>query len=100
VFMTLAFAQIFHLGNARSDDPVLSLRAATSNPAAIGAVLLSLGLQAAALLIAPLAVVLRLTPLGLQEWAVVVTLSAIPAIAGQLLKVWRRSSEKFDPAKA
>jgi Ca2+-transporting ATPase len=91
VFMTLAFAQIFHLGNARSDAPVLSLRAATSNPAAIGAALLSLGLQAAALLIAPLAVVLRLTPLGWQDWAVIVTLSAIPAIVGQLLKIWQQA---------
>jgi Ca2+-transporting ATPase len=91
VFMTLAFAQIFHLGNARSDEPVLSLRAATSNPAAIGAILLSVGLQLAALLIAPLAVVLRLTPLGWRDWAVIITFSAIPAVIGQALKVRRRS---------
>jgi len=90
VFMTLAFAQIFHLGNARSSDPVLSFRAATANPAAIGAVVLSVGLQLAALLIAPLASVLRLAPLGWREWAVIVTLSAVPAIGGQLVKVWRQ----------
>lgn len=82
--------EIFHLGNARSSGPVLSLPAATANPAAIGAVLLSLGLQIAALLIAPLAAVLRLTPLGAEDWAVIVILSAIPAAAGQLLKVWRQ----------
>jgi Ca2+-transporting ATPase len=86
VFMTLAGAQIFHLGNARSSGPVLTFRTAIANPAALGAVALSLALQLAALLIAPLADVLRLTPLGWQEWTVVVTLSVIPAVAGQLLK--------------
>jgi hypothetical protein len=69
---------------------VLSLPAATANPAAIGAVLLSLGLQIAALLIAPLAAVLRLTPLGAEDWAAIVILSAVPAVAGQALKVWRQ----------
>ena len=87
VFMTLAGAQIFHLGNARSSGPVLTFRTATANPAAIAAVVLSVGLQLAALLVAPLAEVLRLTPLAWQEWTVVVTLSVIPAAAGQLLKV-------------
>jgi Ca2+-transporting ATPase len=89
VFMTLAFAQIFHLGNARSSGPVLAFPAATANPAAIAAVVLSLGLQVAAMSIAPLADVLRLTRLRWQEWMVVVVLSVIPAVAGQLLKVLR-----------
>ncbi len=71
-------------------DQVLSLPAAMANPAAIGALVLSLGLQIAALLIAPLAAVLRLTPLGWQDWAVIVTLSALPAVAGQLLKLRRQ----------
>jgi Ca2+-transporting ATPase len=88
VFMTLAFAQIY-LGNARSSGPVLAFSAATTNPAAIAAVVLSLGLQVAAKSIAPLADVLRLTPLRWQEWMVVVVLSVIPAVAGQLLKVLR-----------
>jgi P-type Ca2+ transporter type 2C len=86
VFMALAFAQIFHLGNARSSGPVLGFRAATANPAAIAAVALSVLLQLAALLIAPLADVLRLVPLGWQEWAVILAVSAVPAVVGQLLK--------------
>jgi P-type Ca2+ transporter type 2C len=86
VFMALAFAQIFHLGNARSSGPVLAFRAATANPAAIAAVVVSVLLQLAALLFAPLANVLRLVPLGWQEWAVIVIVSAIPAVIGQGLK--------------
>jgi Ca2+-transporting ATPase len=91
VFMTLAGAQIFHLGNARTSGPVLTFRAATSNLWAIGAAALSSALQLAALLIAPLAHVLRLTPLGWQAWTVVILTSLLPAIAGQLFKVLRQS---------
>jgi P-type Ca2+ transporter type 2C len=92
VFMTLAGAQIFHLGNARSSGPVLTFPAATANPAAIAAVLLSAGLQLAALLIAPLADVLRLTPLGWQEWTVIALLSVIPGVVGQFVKVLRHAA--------
>jgi Ca2+-transporting ATPase len=92
VFMTLAGAQIFHLGNARSSGHVLTLPAATANPAAIGAVLLSVGLQLSSLLIAPLASVLRLTPLGWREWTVVVLLSVLPGAVGQVLKVHRHAA--------
>jgi Ca2+-transporting ATPase len=92
VFMTLAGAQIFHLGNARSSGHVLTLPAATANPAAIGAVLLSVGLQLSSLLIAPLADVLRLTPLGPQEWTVVAFLSVFPGAVGQLLKIQRHAA--------
>ena len=43
-FMTLALAQTFHLGNARSAQHVLSSRAALANRFAIGAVAISIGL--------------------------------------------------------
>jgi Ca2+-transporting ATPase len=95
VFMALAFAQIFHLGNARSSGPVLEFRSAIANPAAIAAVVLSVLLQLAALLIAPLANVLRLVPLGWQEWAVIVVVSSLPAVVGQAVKA--RSANTRSP---
>ena len=88
-FMTLAFAQIFHLGNARSQEPVLRPDRVLSNPAALGAVALAGSLQLAALLVEPLARTLAVAPLGVTEWIVVVALSAIPAIAGQTLRLRR-----------
>ena len=60
-----------------------------SNPAALGAVALAGSLQLAALLVEPLARTLSVAPLGVTEWIVVVALSAIPAIAGQTLRVCR-----------
>ena len=88
-FMTLALAQILHLGNARSARPVLSLRSALANRAAIAAVVLALGLQLLAAFLPPLAQVLRVAPMSGREWALVAALGAVPAIVGQLARLLR-----------
>jgi Ca2+-transporting ATPase len=86
-FMTLAFAQIFHLGNARREGPVLRPSVALRNRVALAAAALAAGLQLLAVLAPPLARVLRLTPLGVREWAVVAALALVPAVLGQALKL-------------
>ena len=83
-FMTLALAQLFHLGNARSRGPVLGWRRAIANRWALAAVPLVLALQALALYLPPLAEVLGTVPLAPFEWLVVMSLSIMPAIVGQL----------------
>jgi Ca2+-transporting ATPase len=88
-FMTLALAQILHLGNARSASPVLSLHSALANRAAVAAVLLAMGLQLLAAFFAPLVRVLRVTPLTSREWTLVLVLGAMPAILGQIAKALR-----------
>jgi Ca2+-transporting ATPase len=95
-FMTLALAQIFHLGNARSMDAVLDVAHVLSNRYALGAVLLTVSLQLAALYVDPLPRVLRLSPLSAREWAVVLACAAAPAVAGQtgkLLSARRRARQ-------
>jgi P-type Ca2+ transporter type 2C len=86
-FMTLALAQIGHLGNARSRGPVLRLRRALANPYAILGAAIALLLQLSAAAIDPLARVLRVTPLEPVDWLVIVALAAVPAVVGQVLKV-------------
>jgi P-type Ca2+ transporter type 2C len=88
-FMTLGFAQVFHLGNARSTTPVLGLRRIVANRFALGAALLALGLQGLAAGFAPLARTLHVAPLGPIDWLVVVALGAAPAVIGQGLKLLR-----------
>jgi Ca2+-transporting ATPase len=85
-FMTLAFAQAFHLGTARSAIHVLG-RHALTNRLALGAVLLVIVLQLAALWYDPLARALQTTPLDAIDWTAIVALSALPAIAGQVSRV-------------
>jgi P-type Ca2+ transporter type 2C len=89
-FMTLALAQIAHLGNARSRGPVLRLERALANPYALAGAGLAVVLQLAAAAVDPLARILRVTPLDPVEWLVVLALASIPALAGQALKVYGR----------
>lgn len=88
-FMTLALAQVFHLGNARSAEAVLRPSRILANPYALGAVVLSVGLQLLAMYVAPLARLLSVVPLDAAEWGVVVGLAALPALVGQAIKVVR-----------
>ena len=85
-FMTLALAQIFHLGNARSRGPMLSLRLVVGNRYALGAATLAVALQLLAALFPPLSRVLHVTPLSATEWLVVGALGLVPAVAGQTIK--------------
>ncbi|HUG53478.1 MAG TPA: cation-transporting P-type ATPase, partial [Vicinamibacteria bacterium] len=88
-FMTLALAQIFHLGNARSSEPVLERVRAVTNRYALAAVALALALQVVAVSFEPLARVLRVVSPRPAEWAVIVGLAAVPAVLGQLAKLRR-----------
>jgi Ca2+-transporting ATPase len=93
-FMTLALAQTFHLGNARSAEPSLSVRRVVANRYALAAVAVSVSLQLAAMYVEPLPTVLRLVPLGQEGWLLVLGLSVVPAVAGQGVKVLRGRRER------
>lgn len=88
-FMTLALAQIGHLGNARSAEPVLSPARAAANPYALVGVAVSVVLQLVAVSFDPVANVLRVVPLHPRDWIVIVGLAAIPAVVGQFIKLRR-----------
>jgi Ca2+-transporting ATPase len=92
-FMTLALAQIGHLGNARSTGPVVHLRRATANPYALIGVALALGLQALATAVRPVATVLQIVPLDGGDWLVVLALASLPAVAGQTVKWFARAND-------
>ena len=85
-FMTLALAQILHLGTARRAGAIVDRREALGNPLAVGAVLLAILLQIVAVLVPGLSRVLRLTSLSSADWAVVVLLGVVPALVGQLIR--------------
>ena len=89
-FMTLALAQIAHLGNARSDRHVLAPRRAAANGFAILGLAVALALQLLTTT-TPLARILDVAPLETRDWLLVAGLAALPAIVGQLTKMWRPS---------
>lgn len=89
-FLTLALAQVFHLGNARSAAPVTVWHRAVSNRYALAAVALAVALQAAAMHYPPLTRVLGVTPPDARGWLVAITLATVPALLGQTAKLLRR----------
>jgi len=94
-FMALALAQLFHLGNARDERPVVRPDRALANPAALAAVAIVVGLQLLAVYVEPLARLLQVEPLNAFEWTLVLVAAAVPAVAGQAMKalgVARRES--------
>ena len=93
-FMTLAFAQLFHLGNARSAEPVIRPSRIVANPYALGAVALVIALQVIAASWAPLAQPLGVMPLGLHDWLIVGALGVIPGVAGQIVSAFRGVSSR------
>lgn len=92
-FMSLALAQIFHLGNARSPAPVLAPAAVLRNRYALAAVALSVSLQFLAVYFPPLSRVLHTVPLAPGDWLVVAPLAAMPAVVGQALRALRSRLE-------
>ena len=88
-FMTLALSQVFHLGNARSPGAVIRPTFAVRNPYALGAVVISVGLQFLAVYFTPLARVLDTTPLAPRDWLIVLALALVAAAVGQTLKLRR-----------
>ncbi len=91
-FMTLGLTQIFHLGNARSPHHVLHPSRALANPYALLAVAVAVGLQWLSVAVPGIASTIGLTPLDGTEWLVVVGLAALPALVGQAVKRWPRST--------
>jgi Ca2+-transporting ATPase len=85
-FMALAFAQLFHLGNARDERPVLHPRRVIANPAALGAVALVLLLQILTVTVPPLAALLHVEPLTSLDWLIVGAASLLPGAVGQVVK--------------
>ncbi len=89
-FMTLGLAQIAHLGTARRRNRSAGDARSPVNRYAIGAVVVSVALQAIAVYVPALARILHARPLGLGDWLVVAACAAVPALAGRMAIRLRR----------
>jgi Ca2+-transporting ATPase len=89
-FSTLALAQIFHLGNARSTGHVVSRHSALANPYALGAVGLTVALQMLAVINPQLGRILGTAPLTTRGWMIALALGAVPGLVGQGWKFLHR----------
>jgi Ca2+-transporting ATPase len=86
-WMTLALSQLFHVGNVRGADSVLTVAAALRNRFAVTALVIGVALQVAALEIPRIAHTLGVRALSSGDWAVVLAFALAPALIGQLWKL-------------
>ena len=98
-FMTLALAQAIHLANARSGRFAAEPRRFGTNRWALGAMLLVIGLQLAAIYVPFLANVLGVEPLPWDAWAVIVPFSLVPLAAGIALGLLHRPRVSASPSR-
>lgn len=84
-FMTLTSSQLLYALSARSREPLRAGRL-QPNPGLRRAVAVSLAAQAGTVLFPPLRRVLRTTPLGMADAAVVALTAAVPLMVRELLK--------------
>ena len=88
-FLTLAFAQLWHVFNMREAGSGLLSNEIVRNPWVWGAVALCVGLLIAAVYVPTLASVLKVTDPGPRGWGLVIGMSLLPLILGQLAKLLR-----------
>jgi Ca2+-transporting ATPase len=88
-FMTLALSQLFHVFNARAEVAVIFGRRLLANGWVWAALALTVGLQLLAVYQPELSGALRTTPLGAEDWELVLVASLVPLLCGQLWKAWR-----------
>jgi len=89
-FLTLAFAQLWHVFNMRDIKSGIVRNNVTLNRAVWGALALCIALLLAALYVPPLARLLRVVDPGAEGWGVILGMSAIPVLVGQLAIEWSR----------
>ena len=85
-FLTLAFAQLWHVFNMRDADSHVLRNDITRNPYVWGALGLCVGLLLLAVYVPFLANLLRLSRPSLGEWAWVLGFSLVPLLLGQIVK--------------
>jgi Ca2+-transporting ATPase len=89
-FLTLGFAQVFHVFNMRSAGSGLVRNDVTRNPYVWGAVALCTALLVLAVYVPGMNRVLGTTDPGLNGWALVAAMSLLPLAAGQAGKALAR----------
>lgn len=87
-FLTLAFAQLWHVFNMRTEGSRIFNNTITRNPFIWGAIVLCIILILSALYIPVVANVLSVIPPNFYGWIIVLGMSLVPLVVGQLVKIF------------
>ena len=86
-FLTLAFAQLWHVFNMRDPDSGLVRNEVTANPYVWAALAFCTLLLLGAVYLPGISTVLDLSGPGLRGWATILAMSLVPLVIGQILKI-------------
>ena len=89
-FLTLAFAQLWHVFNMRAPNSSLFNNTIIFNPYVWGAILICIILIMSATYIPYLATILKIVPPDLTGWSIILGMSLIPLFVGQLILYLRK----------
>jgi len=88
-FLTLAFAQLWHVFNMRDQGSHLLRNETTRNRYIWGALLLCIGLIVVAVYVPGLATILKVTDPRLSGWLLILAARLFPLLVGQSIKALR-----------
>jgi P-type Ca2+ transporter type 2C len=88
-FLTLAFARLWHTFNMRDRGTAFFRNEVTRNPFVWAALALCAGLLVLAIYLPGLSSVLSLEPPGVKGWLLILGMSLVPWLGGQILKIRR-----------
>jgi Ca2+-transporting ATPase len=92
-FLTLAFAQLWHVFNMRERGSGMLRNEITRNPFVWGALALCTGLLVAAVYLPGLADLLKTVDPGLKGWVLIIVASLIPLLMGQVVKTVKNAMQ-------
>jgi Ca2+-transporting ATPase len=95
-FLPLSLARLCHVFNMREAGSGMVRNEITRNPFVWGALVICLGLLAAALYIPGLRHVLRLTSPGAEGWWIILAAGVLPLLVGQAVKLVRQARSTAD----
>ncbi|MGM0590460.1 MAG: cation-translocating P-type ATPase [Halobacteriota archaeon] len=95
-FLTLAFAQLWHVFNVRDITSGLVRNEVTENLYVWGALGLSSVILFGAVYLPGISLALSTTPIGFEGWLLVFGMSLLPLVLGQIEREFRRRSEASD----
>lgn len=91
-FLTIAFAQLWHVFNMRGRASAVLRNAVTTNRFVWYSLVLCLGLIVLAVTVPALAMALQIKAIGIQGWALAIACSLLPLAVGQVFLVAGRRS--------
>ncbi|MBU2580721.1 MAG: cation-transporting P-type ATPase [Alphaproteobacteria bacterium] len=87
-FLTIAFAQLFHVFNMRNLGTPLLNNDVTRNPWVWGSLAVCIALLLIAVYVPPIAAVLQLKAPTLSAWLTILSLALVPIAIGRIAEIW------------